>query len=483
MTMPTTITQLQQQLRRKEISARELAQQYLGKSQAANERLNCYINFCPELAEQQAAAADARLARDPDNAPPLTGIPLAVKDIFCLTGAPTTCGSRMLENYHSPFTATAVDNMLAAGCSVIGKTNCDEFAMGSTNENSYFGAAKNPIDTKLVPGGSSGGSAVAVAADLAPAALGTDTGGSIRQPAAFCGVSGIKPTYGSVSRYGMVAYASSLDQGGVFANNAEDLALLLNALVSHDSKDSTSTARAPEDFAKLLQQPISGVRIGVPQEFFSDALDAGIAQCFEASMNALAKLGAKIVPISLPNFKLAISAYYVIALAECSANLARYDGVRYGYRCSEPQDLEDLYTRSRSEGFGSEVKRRILLGTYVLSTGYYDAYYLQAQKIRRIVRQDLLDAYQQVDLIAGPVTPTPAFALGDKVDDPVSMYLQDIYTVFVNLAGLPAASIPMGTSGGLPTGLHLVGPHFAEAQILQLAQAYERSGAKHGINY
>ena len=471
--MPETIKQLQAKLRSKQISARELTTHYLNKSQQANAELNCYISLCPETALQQADAADKVLASEPEKASALCGIPLAVKDIFCYTGAPTTCGSRMLADYQSPFNATAVDNFLRAGCSIIAKTNCDEFAMGSTNENSHFGPAKNPVDKTRVPGGSSGGSAVAVAAELAPAALGTDTGGSIRQPAAFCGVCGIKPTYGSVSRYGMVAYASSLDQGGVFAHSIEDLALLLNCMISHDPKDSTSIQRPREDLSANLAQPISGLRIGVPKEFFGSALDSAIGDRFAAAMDKFTKLGAQVIEISLPNFNLAISSYYVIALAECSANLARYDGVRYGYRCRDPQDLTDLYTRSRSEGFGSEVKRRILLGTYVLSAGYYDAYYLKAQKIRRVIRQDLLEAYKQVDVIAGPVTPTPAFPLGDKLDDPVAMYLQDIYTVFVNLAGLPALSVPMGTVNNLPTGLHLIGQHFDEARILQAGHQFQ----------
>ena len=473
--MSLSITGLREQLRGKQLSARELTEDCLRRCQQANAELNCFINLCPETALEQARQADEVLAQDASSAPALTGIPLAVKDIFCYTGAPTTCGSRMLEHYRSPFNATAVENILDAGAVIVGKANCDEFAMGSTNENSYFGPVKNPVDLERVPGGSSGGSAVAVAADLVAGALGTDTGGSIRQPAAFCGVAGIKPTYGSVSRYGMVAYASSLDQGGVFARRVDDLALLLSCLVSHDAKDSTSIRRQPEDFSATLKDSLAGMRVGVPKEFFSSSLDSGIGDRFQEAMQRLQELGAQPVEISLPNFQLAISAYYVIALAECSANLARYDGVRYGYRCADPKDLTDLYTRSRSEGFGREVKRRILLGTYVLSAGYYDAYYLQAQKVRRIVRQDLLDAYQQVDIIAGPVSPTPAFKLGEKIDDPVSMYLQDIYTVFVNLAGLPALSVPMGQVDGLPVGLHLVGPHYGEAQILRAAYQYQQS--------
>jgi aspartyl-tRNA(Asn)/glutamyl-tRNA(Gln) amidotransferase subunit A len=400
-------------------------------------------------------------------------VPFAHKDIFCTAGLRTTCGSRMLDQFVSPYDATVVAKLKDAGTVLLGKTNMDEFAMGSSSETSYYGAVKNPWNTKLVPGGSSGGSAAAVAARLVPAATATDTGGSIRQPAALCGVTGLKPTYGRVSRYGMIAFASSLDQGGVIAASAEDAALMLAAMAGFDPRDSTSVDAAVPDYAALLGKPVAGVRIGIVKEFFDAGLDAENGRRVEEALAVYARLGATLQEVSLPNLPLSVPTYYVVAPAECSSNLARYDGVRFGHRCSAPRDLQDLYRRSRGEGFGAEVKRRIMTGTYVLSAGYYDAYYLKAQKVRQLIAKDFRDAFAAVDMLMGPTTPTPAFAIGAKMDDPITMYLNDIYTIGANLAGLPAVSIPCGFVAGLPVGLQLVGPHFAEEAILNAAHAYQ----------
>ena len=456
-----------------DFSSVEITRELLDRIAAANPALNAYITVTDELALQQAEAADQ--ARADGRAGALTGVPLAVKDIFCTDGVLTSCASRMLENFRAPYDATVIEKLKAAGTVMLGKTNMDEFAMGSSNENSHYGPARNPWDRERVPGGSSGGSAVAVAAGLAPAALGTDTGGSIRQPAAFCGITGLKPTYGRVSRYGMIAYASSLDQGGPMARSAEDCALLLQAMAGFDERDSTSIDHEVPDYAASLDQEIGGLRIGLPKEYFAEGLDDGVACVIEAAIDEYRRLGAEIVEISLPNSGIAIPAYYVVAMAECSSNLSRFDGVRFGHRCDDPKDLEDLYKRSRTEGFGDEVKRRILIGTYALSAGYYDAYYLKAQKLRRLISDDFQRAFEQCDLIAGPTTPTPAFPLGANQDDPVAMYLQDIYTISVNLAGLPAMSIPAGFSDGLPVGLQLIGNYFDEARLLGAAHRFQQA--------
>lgn len=466
------IKELSQALQTKKISSVELTQHYLTRIKQFDEKLNCYITVTEEPALQAAKKADSQLAQGDAGA--LTGIPIAQKDIFCTQGIKTSCGSRMLDNFISPYDATTVKRFNAAGIVMLGKTNMDEFAMGSSNENSHYGPVKNPWNLNYVPGGSSGGSAAAVAANLAPAATGTDTGGSIRQPAALCGISGIKPTYGRVSRYGMVAFASSLDQGGLFAKTAEDLALLLNVMAGFDENDSTSAPIAVPDYTATLNDSLQGLRIGLPKEFFSDALDKNIGDAISAAIKEYEKLGATFHEISLPTTSLAIPAYYVIAPAECSSNLARFDGVRYGHRCKDPKDLEDLYKRSRSEGFGKEVTRRIMIGTYALSAGYYDAYYIKAQKIRRLVRQDFDEAFKKVDVILGPTTPTPAFKLGEKISDPLSMYLSDIYTIAVNLAGLPGMSIPAGFVSGLPIGMQLIGNAFAEARLLNTAHCYQK---------
>lgn len=471
-----TLAQLAQLLQSKQISATELAQIYLKR--ATDNQLNAFLHTDAELTLAQAAAADARLAAG--HGGPLTGIPVAHKDIFVTRGLRSTAGSKMLENYVSPFDATVVERLAAAGMVTLGKLNCDEFAMGSANENSYFGPVRNPWDTSAVPGGSSGGSAAAIAARLAPAATATDTGGSIRQPAAFCGVTGIKPTYGSVSRYGMIAFASSLDQGGPIAQTAEDCGLLLNAMVGFDQRDSTSVERQPEDFNRDLQKSLQGLRIGVPKEFFGAGLASDVEQAVRTALDEFVKLGATLVDISLPKTELSIPVYYVIAPAEASSNLSRFDGVRYGHRAADYKDLNDMYKKSRTEGFGDEVKRRILVGAYVLSHGYYDAYYLQAQKIRRLIAQDFAAAFQQCDVIMGPVAPTVAWDLGAKSDDPVANYLADIFTLSTSLAGLPGMSIPCGFGQGeknarRPVGLQLIGNYFAEAKLLNIAHQYQQA--------
>ena len=467
-----TLAELAAALRARELSSDELTRAYLGRIEQHDPRLNSFVTVTGEQALAQASAADAILGRGEGG--PLTGIPLAHKDIFCTDGVLTTCGSRMLANFTAPYDATAVANLQAAGTVLLGKTNMDEFAMGSSNETSHFGPVRNPWDPERVPGGSSGGSAAAVAAGLTPAATATDTGGSIRQPAALCGITGLKPTYGRVSRYGMIAFASSLDQGGTLTRSAEDAALLLGAMAGFDPRDSTSVDVPVPDYAATLGDDLAGLRIGLPREYFGDGVDAGVGAAVDAALAELRALGAETVEISLPNSHLAVPTYYVIAPAECSANLARFDGVRYGHRCDAPRDLEDLYKRSRSEGFGPEVKRRIMIGTYALSAGYYDAYYLKAQRVRRLIGDDFRRAFEQVDVIAGPTAPTTAFRLGERVDDPITMYLSDIFTIAANLAGLPGVSLPAGFSDGLPVGLQLIGDHFAEARLLNVGHRLQQ---------
>ena len=468
----STIKQLADLLAGGKTSSVELSQDYLARIAAHNPTLNAFITVDAERTLAEARAADQ--ARAAGQAGPLTGVPIAHKDIFCAEGWLTTCGSKMLHNFVSPYDAHVISQFKAAGMPCLGKTNMDEFAMGSSNETSHYGPVKNPWDSARVPGGSSGGSAACVAAGLAPAATGTDTGGSIRQPAALCGITGLKPTYGVVSRYGMIAFASSLDQGGPMARTAEDCALLLNVMAGFDNRDSTSLEREKEDYARDLAKPLAGLRIGLPREFFGAGLTGDTARAVEAAIEQFRKLGATTVEVSLPNSGLSVAAYYVIAPAEASSNLSRFDGVRYGYRTPEYADLTDMYEKTRAEGFGAEVKRRILIGTYVLSHGYYDAYYIQAQKLRRLIAHDFAEAYRQCDVILGPTAPTTAFKLGEKADDPVQMYLSDIYTIAVNLAGLPGMSLPCGFDGqGLPIGLQLIGDYFAEARLLNVAHQYQ----------
>ena len=467
-----TLTGWRRRLQAREISSRELTELYLGRIDRLDAQLNSFITVTREHALAAADAADVRLGRGEEA--PLLGLPVAQKDIFCTEGVRTSCGSRMLDPFVAPYDATVVARMNAAGAVMLGKTNMDEFAMGSSNETSFYGPVHNPWDLDRVPGGSSGGSAAAVAARLVPAATGTDTGGSIRQPAAFCGITGLKPTYGRVSRYGMIAFASSLDQGGPMAATAEDCALMLNAMAGFDPRDSTSVERPAEDFRAGLQRDLKGLRIGLPQEFFGEGLDPEMRAAIETALAVLKDRGAILVDISLPNSGLSVPAYYVVAPAECSSNLARYDGVRFGHRCADPVDLQDLYTRSRAEGFGAEVKRRIMIGTYVLSAGYYDAYYLKAQKVRRLIADDFRRAFTDVDVIAGPTTPELPFRLGEKSADPVKMYLSDIYTIAVNLAGLPGLSMPAGTIGNLPLGLQLIGNYFDEARLLNVAHQFQQ---------
>ena len=468
-----SLTELAADLRAGTYTSVELTQHFLDRIEQYDESLNSFITVTPELALAAAAEADAQIAAG--TAGPLTGIPMAHKDIFCTDGVKTSCASKMLDNFVAPYDATVVGKLKQAGMPMLGKTNMDEFAMGSSNENSFYGVVKNPWDTERVPGGSSGGSAAAVAARLTPIATGTDTGGSIRQPASLTGITGIKPTYGRVSRFGMIAYASSLDQGGVFARDAADCALVLSAMAGFDDKDSTSSEVASEDYVASLDKPLQGLRIGIPAQYFDDGLEAAVATSIRSALEQYKALGAELVDIKLPNTKLAIPSYYVIAPAECSANLSRLDGVRYGHRCEDPVDLEDMYKRSRAEGFGSEVKRRIMVGTYALSAGYYDAYYLKAQKLRRMIKEDFVAAFADVDVIMGPVSPTTAFKIGEKSDDPVSMYLQDIYTLAVNLAGLPAMSIPVEAAEGLPVGLQIIGNYFDEARLLNVAHQFQQA--------
>ena len=468
----TSLRQIRALLDSGKVSAVELAQDYLARIARHNPGLNAFITIDPDATLSEARAADRRRAAGEDAQ--LLGLPIAHKDIFCTDGQRTTCGSKMLANFISPYDAHVVRQLKQAGMVTLGKLNMDEFAMGSSNETSFFGAVKNPWDPQAVPGGSSGGSAAAVAARLTPAATGTDTGGSIRQPAAFTGITGLKPTYGTCSRYGMIAFASSLDQAGPMAPSAEDCALLLNAMAGFDARDSTSLEREPENYARDLARPLDGLTIGLPKEFFGEGIEADVARAVEEALAEYRRLGARTVEISLPNTRLSIPVYYVLAPAEASSNLSRYDGVRYGYRASEYVDLTDMYERTRAEGFGAEVKRRILIGTYVLSHGYYDAYYLQAQKIRRIIARDFTHAFGQCDVIIGPTAPSTAFDFGAKAGDPVAMYLSDIYTIAVNLAGLPGMSLPCGFgANGRPVGLQIIGDYFSEAKMLNVAHQYQ----------
>jgi aspartyl-tRNA(Asn)/glutamyl-tRNA(Gln) amidotransferase subunit A len=468
-----TLAELSTSLEQGDFSSVELTQAYLDLIKAKDSTYNSYITVTDELALQQAQAADER--RQQGKATALTGVPIAHKDIFCTLGVKTSAGSKMLDNFISPYDATVVSNFNNAGAVTLGKTNMDEFAMGSSNENSYYGACRNPWDTNRVPGGSSGGSAAAVAAGLAPAATGTDTGGSIRQPAAFCNLTGLKPTYGRVSRFGMIAYASSLDQGGPMARTAHDCALMLNVMAGIDGNDSTSADHPVADYTATLDQPLSGLKIGLPKEFFSEQLNPEIATLVQSAIKEYEALGATVKEVSLPNTALSVPAYYIIAPSEASSNLSRFDGVRYGHRCSDPKDLEDMYKRTRGEGFGSEVKRRILVGTYALSEGFYDAYYKKAQQIRRLIQQDFVRVLSDVDVIMGPTTPTTAFNIGEKTTDPVEMYMEDIFTLSLNLAGLPGMSIPCGFSNGLPVGLQIIGNYFAEEKLLNVAHKYQQA--------
>ncbi|MGH8643231.1 MAG: Asp-tRNA(Asn)/Glu-tRNA(Gln) amidotransferase subunit GatA [Gammaproteobacteria bacterium] len=467
-----TLAELSALLHHREISSMELTRIFIERAARFNPYLNAFITLCVEQALETARAADRRLASG--QAGPLTGIPIAHKDIFMTRGIKTSCASRMLDNFIAPYDATVVERLASAGMVLLGKTNMDEFAMGSSSETSYYGPVKNPWDTQRVPGGSSGGSATAVAARLAPAATGTDTGGSIRQPAALCGITGLKPTYGRVSRWGMIAYASSLDQGGPMTQCAQDAAMLLGAMAGFDPRDATSVERPVDDYSAQLEQDLHGLRIGLPKEYFSAGLDHQVAALIDGAVTELKRLGATFLEITLPHTELSIPAYYVIAPAECSSNLARYDGVRFGYRCKDPRDLQDLYCRSRAEGFGAEVKRRILIGTYALSAGYYDAYYVKAQRVRRLIRDDFQSAFQQVDVIAGPTSPGVAFRLAEKTADPLAMYLSDVYTIPANLAGLPAMSIPVGRVGALPVGMQLIADYFQEGRLLNLAHRYQQ---------
>ena len=474
----SSLKQLAAMLASKQISSVEMTQEFLHRIDRFNPEINAYITLDHEKALAQASAADQRIASG--KAEPLTGIPFAQKDIFCAKGWRTTCGSKMLENFISPYDAGVIERFDAAGAVNLGKTNMDEFAMGSSNETSYFGKVQNPWDRERVPGGSSGGSAAAVAARLCAASTGTDTGGSIRQPAALCGLSGLKPTYGLVSRYGMIAFASSLDQAGPMAKSCEDMALMMNVMTGFDERDSTSLQHEKEDYTRGLgnyadkDKPLAGLKVGLPKEYFAEGLENGVAAVVQEAIDEYRKLGAEMVDISLPNSMLSIPVYYVLAPAEASSNLSRYDGVRYGHRASEYTDLMDMYCKSRAEGFGAEVKRRIMIGTYVLSAGYYDAYYLKAQQIRRLIANDFTEAFKQCDIIMGPTAPSTAFKVGEKADDPVSMYLQDIYTIAVNLAGLPGMSISAGFVNGLPTGIQIIGNYFDEARMLNIGHAYQQ---------
>ena len=468
----STLAQLSIALESKKISSEELTRLYIERCNKHNNSLNCFITITEEEALKKARQADKKRASGDYNL--LTGIPIAQKDIFCTNGTRTTCGSKMLDNFVAPYDATLIKKMNDAGFIMLGKTNMDEFAMGSSNETSFYGPVKNPWDDCRVPGGSSGGSASAVAARLSPAATGTDTGGSIRQPSSFCGITGLKPTYGRVSRYGMVAFASSLDQGGPMTQTAEDAALIMNIIAGFDEHDSTSTEKPTDNYTEKLNNSIKGLKIGLPKQYFDESLDNNVAEVIENGLKELEKLGAKCVDVELPHTELSIPAYYVVAPAECSSNLSRYDGVRFGHRCKEPKDLSDLYCRSRQEGFGKEVKRRIMTGTYVLSAGYYDAYYIKAQKIRQIISNDFQNVFKNVDIIAGPTTTGVAFKLNEKLNDPISMYLSDLYTVSVNLAGLPAISVPSGFINKLPVGMQLIGNYFQESLLMNVAHQYQK---------
>lgn len=467
-----TLVQIAKDLAAGKYSSREITQDIIADIKARDTVYNSFISLSEDLALGQADAADARIKVG--NADILTGVPFAHKDLFCTQGHTTTAASKMLANFVPPYESTVGQRLLSAGAVCVGKTNMDEFAMGSSNESSFFGAVKNPWDLNAVPGGSSGGSAAAVAAGFVPAATGTDTGGSIRQPASFCNLTGIKPTYGRVSRFGIIAYASSLDQAGPMCQTAEDAAIMLNAMAGFDEQDSTSVQQETPDFTAELNLPLHGLKVGLPKEFFGPGLNPQVAECIMAAVKEIEKLGAQIIDISLPNLELSIPAYYVIAPSEASSNLSRFDGVRYGYRCDKPENLMDLYCRTRAEGFGTEVKRRIMVGTYALSEGYYDAYYVKAQRIRRLIKDDFARALSQVDVIMGPVAPTPAFDLGSNTKDPVAMYLEDIYTLSANMAGIPAMSAPAGFVNGRPVGLHIMGNYFAEAKLLNIAHQYQQ---------
>ncbi|WP_407292221.1 Asp-tRNA(Asn)/Glu-tRNA(Gln) amidotransferase subunit GatA [Stutzerimonas zhaodongensis] len=467
-----TLAEVARALDSKQFSAEELTRSLLIRIQQLDPQLNSFITVTEEQAVAQAKAADARRAKGERGA--LLGAPIGHKDLFCTQGIRTSCGSKMLDSFQAPYDATVVERLSAAGAVSLGKLNMDEFAMGSANESSYYGAVKNPWDTSRVPGGSSGGSAAAVAARLLPAATGSDTGGSIRQPAALTNLTGLKPTYGRVSRWGMIAYASSLDQGGPIARTAEDCALMLGAMAGFDPKDSTSVDHPLDDYLAALDKPLAGLRVGLPKEYFGDGLDTKIADAVMVAVEELKKLGATVKEISLPNMQHAIPSYYVIAPAEASSNLSRFDGVRFGYRCENPVDLTDLYKRSRAEGFGDEVRRRIMVGTYALSAGYYDAYYLKAQRIRRLIKNDFVSAFDEVDVILGPTTPNLAWKLGEKNNDPVSAYLEDIYTITANLAGIPGISMPAGFIDGLPVGVQLLAPYFQEGRLLNVAHQYQQ---------
>ncbi len=468
-----TLAEISIGLQKKQYSSEEITRHFLNRIETLDKNINSYITVTAEHAIQEAKKADERIARG--EASPLTGIPIAQKDIFCTEGVKTSCGSKMLDNFISPYDATTVSRLKEAGCIMLGKTNMDEFAMGSSNETSYYGECKNPWNIEMIPGGSSGGSAAAVAARLAPAATGTDTGGSIRQPAAFCGITGLKPTYGRTSRYGMIAFASSLDNGGPMTQTAEDAALLLNAMAGYDEKDSTTSKEPVPDYTATLSKPLKGLKIGLPKEYFAIETSEAMGKQLEATMDFYKSQGATFVDINLPHTHLAAPSYYIIAPAECSSNLSRYDGVRYGYRCENPSSLEDLYVRSRSEGFGEEVQRRIIIGTHVLSSSSYDAYYLKAQKARRLIQSDFVEAFKQVDFILTPTTPTAAFKVGEKSADPLKMYESDVYTVAASLAGIPAITAPNGFNPkGLPTGFQLIGNFFEEALLLNAVHVYQQ---------
>ncbi len=468
-----TISELSKGLKNKKFSSLELTKHYLNRIEKFDKQLNSFITITEDVALEQAHAADERISKG--DASPLNGIPIAHKDIFCTKGIRTSCGSRMLDKFISPYDASVVSNLHQAGVVMLGKTNMDEFAMGSSNETSFYGAVKNPWDTKCVPGGSSGGSAAATAARLCAGATGTDTGGSIRQPAALNGITGLKPTYGRCSRFGMIAFASSLDQAGTMTKSAEDAAFMLGSMAGFDEKDSTSVNKPLDDYIQALGKDVKGLKIGIVKEFMEGDIDNGIVKSFDTVINQLKDMGVEIVEVSLPNIHLSVSVYYVVAPAECSSNLSRFDGIRYGHRCLNPKDLEDLYTRSRSEGFGPEVKRRIMMGTYALSAGFYDAFYLKALKIRKLIAQDFFEAYKKCDLIASPTAPETAFEIGQKADDPISMYLQDIFTIGVNLAGLPGISIPAPMYGGMPVGFQLIGNFFDESKLLNVSHQIQSS--------
>jgi aspartyl-tRNA(Asn)/glutamyl-tRNA(Gln) amidotransferase subunit A len=474
-----SLTEIAAGLEQGDFTALEVTDSLLDRIEAKNPQLNAFITVTAEQARAAAARADA--ARKSGDAGPLNGLPMVHKDIFCTRDVLTTCGSRMLENFVSPYDATVVERCEAAGAVVLGKTNMDEFAMGSSNETSYFGAVRNPWDLERTPGGSSGGSSAAVAARFIPAATGTDTGGSIRQPAALTGTVGLKPTYGRVSRYGMIAFASSLDQAGVITRSAADAALLLGVMAGFDERDSTCIDHPVPDYTAALGQTLDGLRVGIVRQHFDDGLDAATGKAVRESLAVLESQGAVLSEVDLPHIDLSVPTYYVVAPAECSSNLSRFDGVRFGHRAKDAEDLFDLYCRSRGEGFGDEVKRRIMTGTYVLSAGYYDAYYLKAQQVRQLIADDFRQAFAEVDVIAGPTAPTPAFKLGDKTDDPITMYLNDIYTIGANLAGLPGISTPCGMVDGLPVGLHLVGPHWGEETLLRCAHQFQQATDWHTL--